>query len=134
MHIKELPMFTYNLWMGFLHPDTSCLLLCPVINIVMSNNFKLSHVHFTFFSVTKLNLAIQALSLDYTFLLRGKKIRGRIACILFLYRIQYFLTFLRQNIQQKVLVFHSGLAPGSMLHAPNPVAIVQIQYYIHIFK
>ena len=47
-------MFTYNLWMGCLHPDISCQLLCPVINIAMSNNFKHSHVHFTqFFTVTK---------------------------------------------------------------------------------
>ena len=30
--MKELPMFTYNLWVGCLHPDTSCQLLCPVIN------------------------------------------------------------------------------------------------------
>ena len=49
MHMKELPMFTYNLWMDCLHPDESCQLFCPVINIAMSNNFKHSHVHFTQF-------------------------------------------------------------------------------------
>ena len=43
-----------------LHTDTPCQLLCPVINIAMSNNFEYSHVHFThFFSVTKLDLVIQ---------------------------------------------------------------------------
>ena len=43
--MKKLPMFTYNLRMGnCLHPDTPCQLLCPVINIAMSNNFKHSHV------------------------------------------------------------------------------------------
>ena len=47
MHIKELPKFTYNLWMDCLHPDKSCQLFCPAINIAMSNNFKHSHVHFT---------------------------------------------------------------------------------------
>ena len=52
MHMKELPMFTYNLWMGCLQPDTK-LLFCPVINIAMSNNFKHSHVHFTQFSSIK---------------------------------------------------------------------------------
>ena len=31
-------MFTYNLWMGCMHSDTSCQLLCPVINIAMSSN------------------------------------------------------------------------------------------------
>ena len=39
----------------------------------------------------------------------GKKIRVRLACILFLNRNQYFWTFLRQNIQQKVLAYHSVL-------------------------
>ena len=71
--MKELPMFTYNLWMDCLHPDTSCSLLCPVINIAMSNKSKHSHVHFTqFFSVTRLDLVIHALSLDYILAL-GKK-------------------------------------------------------------
>ena len=36
--------FNYNLWMGYLHPDSSCQLLCPIINIAMSNNFKHSHM------------------------------------------------------------------------------------------
>ena len=35
--MKDLPMFTYNLWMDCLHPDKSCH-FCPVINIAMSNN------------------------------------------------------------------------------------------------
>ena len=56
-----------------LHPDTPCQLLCPVINIAMSNNFKQSHMHLTqFFSVIKLDLVIQALLLDYILAL-GKK-------------------------------------------------------------
>ena len=51
--------------MGCLHPETSCQLLCPVINIAMSNNFKHSHMHFTrFFSVKILDLVTQALLLD----------------------------------------------------------------------
>ena len=49
MHMKELPIFTYNLWMGCLHRNLSCQLLCPVIKIAMSNNFKHSDVHFTHF-------------------------------------------------------------------------------------
>ena len=49
MYMKELPMFTYNLWMDCLHQDKSCQLFCPVINIAMSNNFKHSHVYFTQF-------------------------------------------------------------------------------------
>ena len=49
MHVKELPVFTYNLWMDCLHQDKSCQLFCSVINIAVSNNFKHSHVHFTQF-------------------------------------------------------------------------------------
>ena len=62
----------------------------------------------TIFTVLKLDLFIQALLLDY-FLVLDKKIRVRLACIMFLYRNQYFLTFLRQIIQQKVLAYHSVL-------------------------
>ena len=71
MHMKELPMFTYNLWMGTLpgtctqvHHVNYCF--HAVINIAMSNNFKYSHVQFTqFFSVIKLDLVIKALLLGY---------------------------------------------------------------------
>ena len=27
MHMKELPLFTYNLWMGWLQPDTMSIIL-----------------------------------------------------------------------------------------------------------
>ena len=76
-----------------------------------------------FFSVIKLDLVIQALLLDYILALENKCVR--LACILFLYRNQYFLTFLGQNIQQKIPVCHIVF---SWDHAPNPVASVQIQY------
>ena len=73
MHMNELTMFPYTLWMDCLHPDTSCQLFCPVINIAMSNNFKHSHVHYTeFFPETKLDLVIQALLLDYILALERK--------------------------------------------------------------
>ena len=63
----------YEWIIAYIHPDTPCQLLCPDINIAMSNNFKHSHVHYThFFSATKLDLVIQALLLDYILAL-GKK-------------------------------------------------------------
>ena len=89
---------------------------------------RLSCALYKTFSIIKLDLFIQALLLDY--ILALEKICVQLACILFLYKNQYFLTFLRQNIQQKVLAFHSVLLRA---YAPNPVAIVQIQYYIIIF-
>ena len=63
---------------------------------------------YTIFTVIKLDLFIQALLLDYILALE-KKIRVRLACILSLYRNQYFKKILRQNIQQKVLGYHSVL-------------------------
>ena len=43
----------------------SIIVSMAIINIAMSNNFKHSHVHFTYcFSVTKLDLVKQALLLD----------------------------------------------------------------------
>ena len=98
--MKELPMFTYNLRMGnCLHPDTPCQLLCPVINIAMSNNFKHSHVLCTlhiFFSYKARFSHISTVTRLHS--CSGKKIRLRLACIMFLYGNQYFLTFLIQNI------------------------------------
>ena len=58
-------MFTYNLWMDCLHPDKSCQLFCPVINIAMSNNLNTLLCILHNFSSTKLDLFIQALLLDY---------------------------------------------------------------------
>ena len=109
MHMKELPMFTYNnLWMGCLHPDTSYVSYFVLLyQHCDEQQFQtLSCAHYTIFSIIliKLDLVIQALLLDY--ILALKKRRVRLACVLFLNRNQYFWTFLRQNIQQKVLVFH----------------------------
>ena len=61
----------------------------------------------TIFSVIKLDLVIRALLLDYIFALEKKPYASRAFC--FYIEINIFLTILRQNIQQKVLVFHSVL-------------------------
>ena len=65
LHMKELPMFTYNLWMDCMHPDKSCQLFCQVINIAMSNNLNTLLCILHNFSSIKLDLFIQALLLDY---------------------------------------------------------------------
>ena len=44
--------------------------------------------------------------------------------------IQTLKTFLRQNIQQKVLVFHSALREQALNH----IASVQIQYIIFSYE
>ena len=72
-----------------LHSDTPCQLLCPVINIAMSNNFKHSHVHFTHFFSNKARFSHTS-TVTRLHSCSGKKIRVRLACILFLYRNQYF--------------------------------------------
>ena len=121
MHMKELPMFNYNLWMNCLHQDKSCQLFCPVINIAMSNNFKHSFysnkarfIHTS--TVTRLHSCPE------------KKIRVRLACILSLYRNQYFKKILRQNIQQKVLAYHSVLLGACP--QPSSSRTDTILYYI----
>ena len=59
----------------------------------------------------------------------GKKNTRTLACILFLYRNQYFLTFLRQNTQERVLVFHSVLQRA----CPQPCSkrADMLYYYFH---
>ena len=101
--MKELPMFTYYLGMGCLHPDTSCQLLCPVINLAMSNNFKHSHVHFTqLFSVIKLDLVIQALLLDYILALEKKyAYASRASSIFFRYGKKILYVITRQGRQTR---------------------------------
>ena len=59
MHMKVLPIFTNNLLMGCLYPDTSCQLLCPVINIAgatISNTLKCT-LHNFFGNKTRFSLA-----------------------------------------------------------------------------
>ena len=134
MHMKELSMFTYNLWIDCLHPDKSCQLFCPVINIAMSNNLNTLMCTLHIFSSNKARF-IHTSTITILHSCPGKKICVRIACILFLYKNQYFWTFLRQNIQQKVLAFHSVLN-FSWEHAPNPScskpADTILYYYCHI--
>ena len=84
-------------------------LSCALYTIVFSNKARFSHIS----TVTKLH--------SYC----GKKYAYASRASCFLHRNQYFLTVLRQNIQQKVL--------ASREPAPYPVANVQIQYYIIIF-
>ena len=106
-------------------------IILPSYQHCNEQQFKHSHVHFTQFSSNKdIFIHISTVTILHAFLL-WKKIRVRLACILFSYKNQYFKTFLRQNIQQKVLAFQRVLN-FSWEHAPNPVASVQIQYYIII--
>ena len=87
--MKELPMFTYNVWMGCLQPDTMSIILSSYQHCD-ELQFKHSHMctSHKFSSIIKLDLVIQSLLLDY--ILALEKIRVRLACILFLYRNQYF--------------------------------------------
>ena len=100
MHMKELQMFTYNSWMGCLQPDTKLIILSSY------QHCKHSHMHVTPFSSIKARFSHTS-TVTRLHSCSGKKICVLLACILFLYRNQYFLTFLRQNRLQKVLVFHS---------------------------
>ena len=82
--MKELPMFTYNLWMGCLQPDTKSIILSSYQYCDEQQFQTLLCELYTIFPALKLDLAIQALILDYILVLE-KKIRVRLACILFFY-------------------------------------------------
>ena len=87
----------------------------------------LSCALYTIFSVIKLDLFIQALLLDYILVLE----KNTHTHLVFLYRNQYFLTFLSQNIQQKVLAFHSVLL-GACPQPCSNRADTMLYYYFHI--
>ena len=65
MHMKELPMFTYTLWMGCLQPDTKSIILSSYQHCDEQQFQTLSCAFYTIFLVLKLYLVIQALLLDY---------------------------------------------------------------------
>ena len=93
MHMKDTACNVHLQFMDGLPAPTiqhkSCQLFCPVINIAMTNNFKHSHVHFIQFYINKARL-IHTSTVTRLHSCPGKKIRVRLACILFLYRNQYF--------------------------------------------
>ena len=81
-------MFTNNLWMDCLHPDKSCQLFCSVINIAMSKNLNTLICTLHNFSSNKARF-IHTSNVTILHSCSGK-IRVRLACILFLYKNQYF--------------------------------------------
>ena len=127
MHMKDTACNVHLQFMDGLPAPTiqhkSCQLFCPVINIAMSNNFKHSHVHFIQFYINKARFIHTSTAVTRLHSCPGKKYAYALRASCFYIETNIFEHFLRQNIQQKVLAYHS-------VHAPNPVAIVQIQYYI----
>ena len=87
--MKEMPMFTYNLWMGCQQPDT--------MSIILSSYQHYDEQHFIYIlKCTLHNFPSIKARFSHTITVprlhscSGKKIRVRLACILFLYRNQYF--------------------------------------------
>ena len=74
---------------GCLQPDTMSIISSSYQHYDEQQFHTLSCALYTIFPVLKLDLVIQSLLLDYILAL-GKKIHVRLACILFLYRNQYF--------------------------------------------
>ena len=60
-----MPMFTYNLWMRCLQPDTMSIILSSYQHCDEQQFQTLSPALYTIVSVLKLDLVLQALSLDY---------------------------------------------------------------------
>ena len=72
MHMNELPMFTYNLRMGCLQPDTLSIILSSYQHCDGQQFQTLSFELHTIFLVLKLDLVIQTLLLDYILALQKK--------------------------------------------------------------
>ena len=136
MHMKELPMFTYNLWMGTLpgactqiHHVNYCV--HAVINIAMSNNFKYSHVQFTQFVFSNKARFSHTSNVTRLHYCSGKKLM-RTPCVhLVVIKKSIFLNIFRIKYKiQKVLVFHSVLlgCPQSC----SKRADTMLYYYFHI--
>ena len=70
--MKELPMFTYNLWMGCLQPDTKSIILSSYQHYDEQQFRTLLCALYTMFPMLKLDLVIQAMLLDYIVALEKK--------------------------------------------------------------
>ena len=76
--MKELPMFTYNLWMSYLQPDTVSIILSSYQHCDEQQFQTLSCALYRIVPVLKLNLVIQALLLEYILALEKNT---RTACV-----------------------------------------------------
>ena len=79
MHMKLLPMFTYNLWMGCLEPDTKSIILSSYQHCDEQQFQTLSCAFYINFPVLNLYLVIHALLLDY--ILAEQKKNPRTPCV-----------------------------------------------------
>ena len=128
MHMKELPMFIYKLWMGCLQPDTKLIILSSYQHCDEQQFQTLSCAFYTIFSSIKARFSHTS-TVTRLYSCSGKKYAYALRAF-FLYRNQYFSTLLRQNILQKVLVFHSVLLGA----CPRPCSkrADMLYYYFHI--
>ena len=113
MHMKELTMFTYNLWMGCLHAlryTISIIVSCSYQHCDESQFQTLSCALYTIFSVIKLDL-ISACTVTKLHSCSGKNTRmPRVHRVLF--RIQIFLNIFKTKYTRSTSV--SYCSPGSM--------------------
>ena len=94
-----MPMFTYNLWMRCLQPDTMSIILSSYQHCDEQQFQTHSCALYTIVPALKLDLVIQSLLLDYIIALG--KIRVRLACILFSYSNQYFFNIFKTKYTTK---------------------------------
>ena len=78
--MKELPMFTYNLWMRCLQPDTMSNILSSYQHCDEQQFQTLSCALYTLVPVLKLDLVIQVLLLDYLLALEKYAYALRASC------------------------------------------------------
>ena len=105
MHMEELAMFTYNLWMGCLQPDTKSIILSSYQHCDEQQFQTLSCAFYTIFLVLKLDLVIQALLPDYILAL-AKNTRTPCVHLAFIYVFLYrcslvSIAFSRRNMPPK---------------------------------
>ena len=126
-----MPMFTYNLLMRCLQPDTMSIILSSYQHCDEQQFQTLSSALYTIVPALKLDLVLQALLLDYIIAL-GKDTRTPCVHLVFIKK-SIFLNIFKTKYTTKIT---SVSYVFSWKHAPNPVASDQcrsIQYYIIVF-
>ena len=131
MHLKELPMFTYNLWMDCLQPDTMSIILSSYQHCDEEQFQTLDPVCILHnFSVVKLDLVIQALLLNYILALE-KNTRTHCVHLVFIKKSIFLNIFQTKYTTKTTSVSYSALL-RSCLQPCSKRSDTILYYYFHI--
>ena len=124
-----MPMFTYNLWLRCLQPDTMSIILSSYQHCDEQQFQTLSSVLYTIVPVLKLDLVLQALLVDYIIAL-GKNMRTSCVHLVFIKK-SIFLNIFKTKYTTKTTSVLLEACPQSCCKRSMQIDTI-LCYYFHI--